>query len=69
MDDLAETVSRKRVSFMLRLPAGLAHDIKNEAWKRGISANTMATIFLRYAVTAANEKVTLTERLNIMGVK
>jgi hypothetical protein len=64
MDD-----KKVRVNFMLRLPEPLAHTVKHLAWERGLSANSMATALLRYAVDATNEKVTLKDRLNMMGVK
>jgi hypothetical protein len=69
MDDLAEVVSGKRVNFMLRLPAALAHDIKHLAFERGLSANSMATALLRYGVTATNEQLTLRNRLQMMRAK
>jgi hypothetical protein len=69
LDDLGDTVSSKRVNFMLRLPSALAHDVKDLAFQRGMSANSMATALLKYGINATTEKVTLADRLHAMGVK
>lgn len=59
----------KRVPFLVRIPPELAHDIRHLAWQRGLSGNAMATALLRYGISATNERVSLNDRLNMMGVR